>query len=75
MHDGIEFEKRGVPAAVALTDVFQATGELTAKMAGLADYPFIVMPHPIGRLDRAQLRARAEEYAGALVGLLTDPNR
>lgn len=75
MHDGIEFEKRGVPAAVALTEPFQATGELTAKIAGLSGYPFIVMPHPVSRLDRAELRARAEAYAGALVGLLTDPTR
>jgi hypothetical protein len=75
VHDGIQFEKRGVPAAVALTEPFLATGELTAKMAGLAGYPFIVIPHPISRLDRAQLHARAEEFAGALVALLTDPTR
>lgn len=64
-----------MPAAVAVTQPFQATAELTAKMAGLAGYPFTVMPHPIGRLDRAQLRALANEYAGVLVGLITDPER
>jgi hypothetical protein len=75
VHDGIEFEKRGRPAAVALTEPFQATGELTAKMAGIAGYPFILLPHPISRLDQTQLRHLAETYAPALVGLLTDPRR
>jgi hypothetical protein len=75
VHDGIEFEKRGVPAAVALTEPFQPTGELTAKIAGLAGYPFIVMPHPVSRLDRSQLHARAEEFAAPLVALLTDSTR
>jgi len=75
VHDGIEFEKRGVPAAVALTEPFQATGELTAKIAGVSGYPFVVMPHPVSRLDRSQLHARAEEFAGSLVALLTDPAR
>jgi len=64
-----------VPAAVALTSPFQLTGELTAKIAGLSGYPFVVMPHPVSRLDRAQLRARAEEYATSLVALLTDSTR
>ncbi len=64
-----------MPAAVALTEPFQPTGELTAKIAGMGGYPFIVMPHPISRLDRAQLHARAEEFAAALVALLTDPTR
>ncbi len=63
MHDGIEFERAGRAAVTVLTDAFIGTAEQAARMAGLPGYPFVVIPHPISRLDRAQLRVVAEQAA------------
>jgi len=63
LHDGIEFERAGRPAAPILTEPFVGTAETAARMAGLAGYPFVVIPHPISRLTREQLRVVAEGAA------------
>lgn len=63
MHDGVEIERQGIPAVVILTQPFIGTAETAAKMAGLAGYPFVVIPHPISRKTRAELREVAESVA------------
>jgi hypothetical protein len=73
VHDGIEMERRGTPAAVICTDAFARMGRATAEVAGLPDYPFILVPHPVGRLDAERLRARAEAALPEVVRLLTTP--
>ena len=70
MHDGIAFERRGIPAAVICTEPFQRMGRATAAVAGLPDYAFLLVPHPVGRLRPDELRARAEEILPAVVALL-----
>ena len=71
MHDGIAIERQGLPGTVILTDNFIGTAETAAKMGGLAGYPFVVIPHPISRKTREQLRdvaeAKAEEVAARIV--------
>jgi hypothetical protein len=64
LHDGIEIERKDVPATVVLTDNFIGTAVTAAKMGGLPGYPFVVIPHPISRKTREQLREAAEAAAG-----------
>jgi hypothetical protein len=71
VHDGIALERRGTPAAVICTDAFERMGRATATVAGLADYPFLMVPHPVGRLSPEQLRARAAAALPEVVALLT----
>lgn len=71
MHDGIALERRGIPAAVICTDAFERMGRATAAVAGLADYPFMMVPHPVGRLSTDQLRNCAEAALPGVVALLT----
>ncbi len=71
MHDGIALERRGIPAAVICTGAFERMGRATAAVAGLADYSFVMVPHPTGRLGPEQLRARAEAALPEVVALLT----
>lgn len=71
MHDGIEIEKRGIPAVVICTEEFEKTGKAIAEMRGLAGYPFVVIPHPIGILDDKGLASRAEEAYPTAVEILT----
>jgi hypothetical protein len=58
---------------VICTDAFERMGRATAEVAGLPDYPFALVPHPIGRLAPSELRARAEAALPQVVALLTPP--
>ena len=70
MHDGIVFEKRGVPAAPIATDQFVNMGRASAEAQGMPDYQFAVIEHPIGRLEDEELRRKAEAALPQVVRLL-----
>ena len=70
MLDGILFEKRGLPAAAIVTDVFEATGRAMAEAWGVPDYKFLAMPHPIANLTEEQLDRRAQEMVPQIVAIL-----
>ncbi len=70
MLDGILFEKRGVPAASIVTDVFEATGRAMAEAWGVPDYKFLALPHPIANLTDEQLDRRAREIVPQVIDLL-----
>ena len=44
---------------------------MVAKVNGLPDYPFSVIPHPIANNDDALLRQKAELATKRIVALLT----
>ncbi|MCL4534002.1 MAG: hypothetical protein M1370_02450 [Bacteroidetes bacterium] len=71
MHDGIELDRAGLPTAAIITDEFLVTGQAIANAAGLPDYPYIVMSHPLSSLTEGELRERARELAPAVVRVLT----
>lgn len=73
MHDGIEIEKMGIPAVVICTSEFEQTGKAIAQMRGLADYPFVVIPHPIGTLSEEALADRAKQALSEVIRLLKLP--
>ena len=56
MHDGISFEKKGVPAAVICTEPFVTSAVAMSILGGIPDYPFVVVPHPLGSLNQEELR-------------------
>src|SRR5205814_3751719 len=66
---------RGIPAAVICTEPFVRMGRATAELAGLASYPFVLVPHPVGRLDPRELRVRVEATLPAVLELLLSPTR
>jgi hypothetical protein len=73
LHDGISFEQRGKRAVVLCTEPFEVTAKNIARIMGLASYPFLMVPHPIGSCTTAELKARAEvAYRQALPILLGD---
>ena len=71
MHDGIHVEKAGIPSATICTDPFETTARAMASMWGAPDYPTIYTSHPVGGLDRAAVRRRAEELLDQVVAVLT----
>ena len=72
MLDAITFEKRGVPAAVIITEPFVPTAEEMARLAGMPGYPYAVLPHPVGSLRPAEVARRADAVAARVETLLLD---
>jgi hypothetical protein len=70
VHDGIEFEKRGVPAGVICTEPFVSSAKAMSKLGGIPDYPFVVLPHPLGSLSPEILREKAVMAAPEILRIL-----
>ena len=71
MHDGLTFEQLGKRAVVLCTEPFEVTARNIARVLGLANYPFLMLQHPIGSCTLPELKARAEvAYRQALPILL-----
>ena len=71
MHDGIELDRRGVPAAVICTEEFVASSKAQAAICGNPLYEFAVVAHPIGSLTPVELRARATVALPLVIAILT----
>ncbi|MBI4763895.1 MAG: hypothetical protein HY787_04740 [Deltaproteobacteria bacterium] len=70
MHDGIETDNRGKPAAVLITEPFIPTARAIAEIRALPDYRFAVLKHPIGSLNEDELRQRARDAAPQIIKIL-----
>ena len=53
------------------TDEFIASAKAQAAICGNPHYPFAVVPHPIGSLTPAELRARAAAALPQVLAILT----
>jgi hypothetical protein len=74
VHDGIHLDRAGVPAATICTDHFVATGQATATVWGVPDYPVIYTTHPLSTLTDAEIQGAAQRLAEQVVRvLLTGP--
>jgi hypothetical protein len=56
---------------VICTDQFVASARAQAAICGNPDYPFVVVPHPIGSLTPGELRERARRAVGQVIEILT----
>ena len=70
MHDAIELEKMGVPAAAICTEPFISSAKAMSRIGGIPDYPFVVLPHPLGNLSGETLRERAKQAAPDVLRIL-----
>jgi hypothetical protein len=59
--DSIIFERIGIPAAAICTEPFIRSGKAMAATYGKEDYPFVVIPHPIGNTDHVVLDQWVED--------------
>jgi hypothetical protein len=71
LHDGIELDRRGVPAAVICTEEFVASSRAQATICGNPLYPFAVVAHPIGSLTLPELQGRAAVALPQVIAILT----
>ena len=56
-----ELRKRGLATAVICSEPFESLGRTQAKVFGTPDLPLVMISHPLGGLDEAGVRARAEQ--------------
>jgi len=63
-------EKAGIPAVPIVTDAFENTAKEMAELWGVPDFRFVMMPHPLGSLDREAIALRAEALVDKVLTLL-----
>ena len=71
VHDTVEFEKRGIPAPVFLTQIFRNAAVHTFRSRGMDGHPLIELPHPVSNLTPAEMRALTLRFVDQLVRQLT----
>ena len=71
VHDAVEFEKRGIPATVILTQIFKNAAMHQFKSRGMEGHPLIELPHPISNLTQDEMRIVTLKYVDQLVRQLT----
>ena len=71
VHDTIELEKRGVPAAVIITEAFRSACLFQFRGKGMEGHPYIELPHPISNLKTADMQALALAHVDEVVRQLT----
>ena len=55
-----------------MTHTFVETAHAMARMCGMPDYPFAVIPHPIANNGGDQLRSKAEDAVRQCVAILVE---
>jgi hypothetical protein len=71
VHDTVEFEKRGIPATIFLTQIFKNAATHQFRSKGMDGHPLIELPHPVSNLTREQMRALTLKYVDEMVKQLT----
>jgi hypothetical protein len=66
LHDALQLEALGVPAAVVITEPFTGLVGSFSRNLGAPGYPPMVVPHPISSKDDEHLRRMAEAVADAV---------
>jgi hypothetical protein len=71
VHDTIEFEKRGIPATVIITQAFTNACVFQFKGKGMEGHPYIELPHPISNLKPNEMRDLTLQFVDQVVRQLT----
>jgi|SRR5271155_5142470 len=70
----VEFEKRGIPASVIVTDVFEHRAHQLLTSLGYPHIPVLVVANPVIYLTEPEINKRIDSLLGDLVGSLSKPN-
>ena len=71
VHDTVEFEKRGIPATLFITQAFKNAAVYQFRGKGMDGHPFIELPHPVSNLTPDEMRALTLRYIDQMVRQLT----
>jgi hypothetical protein len=71
VHDTVEFEKRGIPATVVITQAFRSAAEFQFRGRGMEGHAYVELPHPISNLKPDEMKALTLRYVEDVVRQLT----
>ena len=71
VHDTIEFERRGIPSTVIITQAFRNACVFQFKSKGMDGHPYVELPHPISNLKPDEMRALTLQYVDQIARQLT----
>jgi hypothetical protein len=71
VHDTVEFEKRGIPATVVITQAFRNAAVFQFRGKGMEGHAYVELPHPISNLKTADMQALALVHVDEIVRQLT----
>jgi hypothetical protein len=71
VHDTVEFEKRGIPATVVITQAFRNAAEFQFRGKGMEGHPYVELPHPISNLKPDEMRDLTLRHIDEIVRQLT----
>jgi hypothetical protein len=72
VHDTIEFEKRGIPATVIITQAFHNAALFQFKSKGMEGHAYVEMPHPVSNLSADDMRALTLQYTAEVARQLRE---
>ena len=75
VHDAVRLEARGIPTAVVGTEPFLDEALEQSRLLGLANYPVVLVAHPVQLLTEPELTALADVAFPRIERLLTDSRR
>ncbi len=56
VHNTVEFESRGIPATVIITEAFKNTAIFQFRAKAMEGHPFVMLPHPVSDLTRDEVK-------------------
>jgi hypothetical protein len=71
VHDTVEFEKRGIPATVIITEAFRNACVFQFRGKGMEGHPYIELPHPVSNLKTDEMRSLTLKHVADVVRQLT----
>jgi hypothetical protein len=71
VHDTVEFEKRGIPATVVITQAFRNAAEFQFRGRGMEGHPYVELPHPISNLKPDEMKALTLRHVEDVMRQLT----
>ena len=70
MADGINLEKRGIPAVSVLTTSFTRSGDAMARRYGFRGYRYAMVEHPLGGVSPEECKQKAGQVLDDVIDIL-----
>ena len=71
MRDALEFEWLGIPSVAVIADALTGPADAMRALSGMAHYPYVVTPFPVGALDGSGVTERARDHVDEVLRLLS----
>ena len=71
MRDALEFEWLGIPSVAVIADALTGPADAMRALSGMAHYPYVVTPFPVGALDARGVTERARDHIDEVLRLLS----